>query len=273
VRRAAAVVVALLLTGCGGGAEDDDAAAGSAAESAAGAESASGAAADGNPVVDEDFPDPDVLQVDGTYYAYATNTATLNVQVATSTDLDTWEVSDTDALPALPSWVIPGKTWAPEVTQFGPDRFVMYTTTTNFDPTYQCIAVATATSPEGPFEVVGDGMLVCPADEGGAIDASTFTDDDGSRYLVWKNDGNCCSIPTRFYLQELSDDGLELVGEVTELGIRNDRSWEGAVIEAPTLLERDGTYYLFYSGGNFASAGYSVGYATSDSLRGPYEDS
>jgi beta-xylosidase len=254
----------LFLTGCGGSGGDDTGAAPSAAASA----SPSGAAADGNPVLDEDFPDPDVLEVDGTYYAYATNTATANVQVATSTDLETWEALAADALPELPSWVIPGKTWAPEVSRFG-DRFVMYATTTNYEPTLQCIAVATADSPEGPFQVVGEEMLVCPEDEGGAIDASTFTDEDGTPYLLWKNDGNCCGFDTWLYLAPLSEDGLTLAGPAVRL-VKQDQPWEGNLVEAPTLVQRDGRYTLLYSANDFGGEQYAIGYATADAVTGPY---
>ncbi len=262
MRRRSAVavaVLALLLSGCGGGGNEPS------AESS----STTGAEPDGNPVIDQDFPDPDLLEVDGTYYAYATNGNARNVQVATSTDLTSWEVLDTDALPKLPSWVIPGKTWAPEVTQFGPDSFVMYTTTTNFEPTLQCIAAATADSPKGPFEVAGDAMLVCPEDEGGAIDASTFTDDDGTRYLLWKNDGNCCGLDTWLYLAPLSDDGLALAGEPTRL-IKQDQEWEGNLVEAPTLVKRDGRYTLLYSCNDYGSDQYKIGYAIADAVTGPY---
>jgi arabinan endo-1,5-alpha-L-arabinosidase len=256
-----AAVAISVLTGCGSGDPGGDAA---ATSSAAGTP-----AAEGNPVIGRDFPDPDVLEVDGTYYAYATNANNRNVQVATSTDLESWEVLGEDALPDLPSWVVPGKTWAPEVTQLGPDQFVMYTTTTNFDPTLQCIAVATSDSPEGPFEVVGDEMLVCPEDEGGAIDAATFLDDDGTRYLLWKNDGNCCGLDTWLYIAPLNGDGLSLSGEPTRL-IKQDQPWEGNLIEAPTLVERDGAYVLMYSANDYGSDAYAVGYATADSPTGPY---
>lgn len=255
----AAAVLALLLSGCGG----------TGKEPSAESSSPTGGEADGNPVIDQDFPDPDVLEVDGTYYAYATNGNARNVQVATSTDLASWEVLGTDALPKLPSWVIPGKTWAPEVTQFGPDSFVMYTTTTNFQPTLQCIAAATADSPEGPFEVAGDAMLVCPEDEGGAIDASTFTDDDGTRYLLWKNDGNCCGLDTWLYLAPLSDDGLALAGKPTRL-VKQDQEWEGNLVEAPTLVKRNGTYTLLYSCNDYGGDQYKMGYATADAVTGPY---
>jgi beta-xylosidase len=258
--------LALALTACGGDGGTSGDASGETSSSSAGADTGS------NPVIDRDFPDPDVLEVDGTYYAYATNTATANVQVATSTDLETWEPLPDDALPELPSWVIPGKTWAPEVTQFGPENFVMYPTTTNFDPALQCIAVATATTPEGPFEIVGDEMLICPEDEGGAIDASTFLDDDGTRYLLWKNDGNCCGLDTWLSIAPLSDDGLSLAGEATRL-VQQDLPWEGNLVEAPTMVVRDGTYVLMYSCNDYGGEAYAIGYATADSPTGPFTKS
>ncbi|MEE6288198.1 glycoside hydrolase family 43 protein [Georgenia sp. MJ173] len=179
-------------------------------------------APDVNPVINDDFPDPDVLEVDGVYYAYGTNGNLRNVRVARSTDLASWEVLD-DALPQLPSWVIPGKTWAPEVTALEDGSYVLYFTATNLTPTLQCIGVATADVPEGPFEVVGDQMLVCPEGEGGAIDASTFLDDDGTRYLLWKNDGNCCSLDTWLYLAPLREDGSRWRGSRCGCSSRTSR--------------------------------------------------
>ncbi len=230
-----------------------------------------------NPVYSRALADPFILEHEGTYYAYGTKAFEANqFETASSTDLVNWE-SLPSALRGLPSWS-PGKAWAPEVFQIG-EKFVMYYTASApelenpFGDPSQCITAAVGDSPAGPLVDESEEPLVCQPELGGSIDATYFKDTDGTQYLIWKNDGNCCSIPTRFYLQELSEDGLELTGEVTELGIRNDRSWEGAVIEAPTLLERDGTYYMFYSGGNFASAGYAVGYATADNVKGPYKDS
>ncbi|QFG68700.1 glycoside hydrolase family 43 protein [Ornithinimicrobium pratense] len=220
-----------------------------------------------NPVLNDDFPDPDVLEVDGVYYAYATNGNSQNVRMARSTDLLTWEQLG-DALPELPSWVIPGKTWAPEVSAVG-DSYVLYFTATNYRPTLQCIGTAVSATPEGPFEVVGDGMLVCPEDEGGAIDAATFLDEDGTRYLLWKNDGNCCGLDTWLYLAPLASDGLSLEGPATRL-LKQDQEWEGNLIEAPTLVEREGTYVLLYSANDYGGQDYAVGYATAEDVTGPY---
>jgi arabinan endo-1,5-alpha-L-arabinosidase len=220
-------------------------------------------------VLDEEFADPDILQVEGTYYAYASAGNRKNVQVATSTDLLEWEQLDDDALPELPSWTIPGKTWAPEVTEVSRGQFVLYFTTTNFEPALQCIGVATATDPAGPFTVVGDEMLVCPEDEGGAIDASTFTTEEGL-HLVWKNDGNCCDEDTWIQTAPLTADGLALTGPPTRL-VKQTLDWEGLLVEAPTVVQRDGMYVLLYSSNYYGDESYNVGYASAPALEGPWE--
>jgi beta-xylosidase len=238
-----------------------------------------------NPVIDADFPDPHVINVDGTYYAYATTGGGKNLQASMSEDLVEWEML-VDPLPELASWSgltplfsdAPHKaTWAPAAAQMD-DRFILYYTTPALEmerpdgrPS-QCIGVAVADDPTGPFVDESEAPIVCQADLGGSIDSTYFLDEDGSQYLVWKNDGNCCGIETRFYIQELSPNGLELLGEPTDMGVANDTMWERNVIEAPTLIARDGTYYLFFSGNDFASAAYAVGYATAEDVLGPYED-
>ena len=221
----------------------------------------------GEPVIDSDFPDPDVLLVDGTYFAYATNDAQSNVQVATSTDLVTWRALP-DAFPELPDWVVPGDTWAPEVSRVG-DGYVLYFTAHSAVDDVQCIGTATSSRPAGPFTATGDGMLVCPADERGAIDASTFVDGDGARYLLYKNDGNCCGLDTWISAVALSSDGLALAGEPTRL-IRQDQEWEGDLVEAPTMVVRDEGYVLFYSANGYAGPDYAIGYATAAALGGPW---
>ncbi|MBG6215213.1 arabinan endo-1,5-alpha-L-arabinosidase [Cryobacterium sp. CAN_C3] len=220
-------------------------------------------------VLDQDFPDPDVLETGGVYYAYATNGSGFNVQVATSPDLKEWTTKAADALPVLPTWSRPGKTWAPDVSEQAPGRFVMYFTGARTSPQTQCIGVATASQPAGPFTPVGSAPIVCPEDEGGAIDPATFIDDDGSRYLVWKNDGNSRGLDTWLQIARLSDDGTALVGETTRL-LKQKQTWEGALIEAPTLVKRDGRYVMFYSANDYGGGAYAIGYATADALRGPY---
>jgi beta-xylosidase len=224
-----------------------------------------------NPIFRQDFPDPHVIEVDGTYYAYATNASGKNVQMARSTDLIHWEYLS-DAMPAMAPWAQLGGSyvWAPEVMQIG-DQFVLYYTARDKEADVQCVGVATADSPEGKFRDTNGEAFVCQTEQGGTIDAHPFRDGD-KLYLYYKNDGNCCGQPTYLYVQEMTPDGLGLVGEPVQL-VRNDTAWEGHVVEAPTMWKHEDQYYLFFSANNYGGFEYAVGYATCESPMGPCEDS
>jgi beta-xylosidase len=223
-----------------------------------------------NPILEEDFPDPFVLEADGRYYAYATNATGRRIQVSVSDDLVTWG-KPSNAMPRVVKWASSqnGLTWAPEVIEIG-STYVMYYTTRDVKSNKQCIGVATSEKPEGPFTDTTTGPLVCQAEEGGTIDASPFRDGD-NLYLYYKNDGNCCGLPTRIYAQHMAADGLSLVGE-PEVLITNDQGWEAHVIEAPTMWKHDGKYYLFFSANDYGNEKYAVGYALCESASGPCKD-
>jgi beta-xylosidase len=224
-----------------------------------------------NPVINTNFPDPFILKVDDTYYAYSTNSNSRNVPVATSTDLVNWDIGR-DVMPALARWVnLSGPdVWAPEVIQIE-DQFMLYYTARNRHTGRQCIGVAVSDAPGGPFRDTNEEPFICQTEIGGSIDASPFRDEDGTLYLYWKNDGNCCMMATYIYGQELSEDGLSLVGEPVEL-VRNDTLWEGLVVEAPSMWLHENAYYLFFSGNVYATEKYAVGYAVCETPLGPCED-
>jgi beta-xylosidase len=222
-----------------------------------------------NPVYDKNFPDPGVLRVGDTWFAYGTNDAVDNVPLLTSTDLVHWTLQN-DVLPAVGAWATGGNTWAPEVLRNDAGKYVLYYTARWSKADRQCIGTAVADDPRGPFEPSPE-PLVCQADEGGSIDASPYRHDDGSLYLYWKNDGNHIGEPTHLYAQRLSADGLTLTGDRVRL-LTNDKPWQGAVIEAPEMVRHDGKLYLFYSANAFDSDRYAVGYATCDSPLGPCHD-
>jgi beta-xylosidase len=231
-----------------------------------------------NPVIEADFPDPHVILVDDSYYAYATTNGTVNIQLARSNDLVHWEMLP-DALPDLPDWsgTTPERlTWAPDVAQVGVGFVLYYTAPALNAPAFQdeppqCIGRAVSDTPDGPFVDTSTAPLACQPELGFTIDPHYFRDADGTAYLLWR--GGCCGMPSKIYIQELADDGLSVVGEVRETGVRNDWPWEENTAEAPTLLLHDGTYYLLYSGNNPFGYLYAVGYATSKSVLGPYEKS
>jgi arabinan endo-1,5-alpha-L-arabinosidase len=225
-----------------------------------------------NPVLDQDFPDPDVLEIGDVYYAYATNANDVNIQSARSNDLVDWEMLG-DVLPTLPDWAVQsfGLVWAPEVFSPREGQYVLYFTARfaiGFDGV-QCIGIATGDDPSGPFSSSNPEPFICQTGEGGSIDASTFLDTDGQRYVLWKNDGNSRGGRSWLYIQETSPDGLTIQGEPRRL-LTADQRWEGILVEAPTLWWQDGKYYLFYSANAYNDRRYAVGYAVADNVLGPY---
>ena len=225
-----------------------------------------------NPVYKQDFPDPHVIRVGDTYYAYGTPPpgATSNIQVIRSTDLTNWEHLG-DALPVLPKWakLNLGLTWAPGVIQIE-NKFLMYYVARDKETDRQCIGVAVSDNPDGPFADPNDEAFICQGELGGSIDAYPYVDDDGKLYLFWKNDGNCCNLDVWLWVQELSPDGMTLVGEPVQL-IKRDQPWERPLIENPAMVEHNDQYYLFYSGNWWESHQYAISYALCETVTGPCE--
>jgi len=68
--------------------------------------------------------------------------------------------------------------------------YVMYySATTTADTSKHCVGAAKASSVAGPYKPVSDQPLICPLDQGGAIDSAVYNDN-GERYITWKVDGN-----------------------------------------------------------------------------------
>lgn len=231
-----------------------------------------------SPVHDGDFPDPFVLVVGDRAFAYGTQTGDVNVQVMESADLARWEHRG-DALPELPGWAGWGRTWAPSVLAWD-GSYVLYYTVRHEAAGRQCISVATASDPAGPFVDLSAEPLIFQAERGGSIDPSPFVDADGSAFLLWKSDDNAVGGVSSLWGAPLQADGLGLAREAVEV-LRHDAAWEKPLVEAPSLARvADETrgfggvprhrYVLFYSGGWWESDGYGVGYATGSTPLGPF---
>lgn len=207
------------------------------------------------PVFEQNFPDAFILSTGTEFIGYATNDGE-NVPMATSRDLVNWSfVRDAagkkrDAMPVMPAWVKPGFTWAPEVLKLG-SRYLLYYTANHRKQDKQCIGVAEASDPKGPFVDSRAAPLVCQFELGGSIDANSFRDKDGKLYLYWKLDGNRIGKPSALFGAPLSPDGLTLVGEPVDLKISDRDEWKQRVIEAPTMLRTPDGLALLYSGGYF----------------------
>jgi beta-xylosidase len=235
------------------------------------------------PVFKDNFPDPHVVLHNGEFIAYSTNDDT-NLPMLRSKDLINWSRvmhperpgKRLDGLPQLGAWAKEGYTWAPEVMKVG-NQWLLYYTAAHRSRNVQCIGVAAAANPTGPFVDTSSEPMVCQFDIGGTIDANPFRDADGKLYLYFKNDGNRVRQDTMLWGQQMSPDGLKVVGPAAALA-KNDKKWEMNLVEAPFMLRSPGGYQLFYSAAFFGwsererLSPYATGYAQCAGPLGPCTD-
>lgn len=231
-----------------------------------------------NPVWEGYLADPQVLCVDGVYYAYGTGPADENGRqfpVLRSDDFVTWTylggALESVADPAIRDY------WAPEVAHHN-GRFYLYYAGD------QKMRVAVSDHPEGPFK--DTGRLLFP-DEPFSIDGHPFFDPVSAQwYLFFAKDFFDQRVGTALAVVRLGEDMISTVGPVTtvlrafsdwQIYERNrtlyDQLWEAwHTVEGPFVVYRDGRYYCFYSGGNWQTPGYGVGCAVAENVTGPYRD-
>ncbi len=230
-----------------------------------------------NPVLDADFPDPSaILAADGYYYAYATQTLRdgewVNIQVARSADLVHWQHLG-DALPDKPAWARNTQDfWAPYVLRDG-DTYLMYYSATpdlcDEPERGHCLAIATSSSPAGPFVDRGLPLLLGIGFE--YIDPMVFDDPvSGKRYLYWGSGFQPIKV------QELAEDGMSFAPGSQPIDIIWPNPSKGAfprLVEAAWVIRHDEFYYIFYSGDNCCGpdADYGVMVARSRQPTGPFE--
>jgi beta-xylosidase len=187
-----------------------------------------------------------------------------------------------DALPTLAGWETEIDHWAPDVIRRNDGYYVMYYSGEAKEMVrHHCVGVAVSKEkdPRGPY-VPNETPLSCRLDQGGSIDPAGFLDKDGSRYVVFKVDGNSighggdCNngvpplVSTPILLQRVADDGFTPLGDAVPILDRDDT--DGPLVEAPNLILHGDTYFLFYSTHCFTDPKYDVRWATSKKITGPY---
>jgi beta-xylosidase len=233
------------------------------------------------PVFKDNFPDPFIAADQGELIAYSTN-AGINLPMLSSRDVVHWtwvtgaDGKRRDGMPELAPWVKEGFTWAPEVMKVG-GKWLLYYTASHRKRNVQCLGVAVADNPKGPFRDGSAEPLVCQFDLGGTIDANPFRDQDGKLYLYYKSDGNRVGKKTMIWGQRLSEDGLSVMGAPAAL-IEDDQKWEWKLVEAPTMVLSPAGHQLFFSAAfygwdpNERLSRYATGYATCAGPLGPCKD-
>jgi arabinan endo-1,5-alpha-L-arabinosidase len=233
-----------------------------------------------NPVLDADFPDPTVIRAsDGMFYAYATqgerDGTSINIQVARSVDLAAWERIG-DALPAKPRWASETQDfWAPHVSEHGGTYYLYYSAKPDAavrdTSRGLCLAVATASRPEGPFTDKGE-PLQCGRSFVN-IDPMAFDDPrTGKRLLYWGSGFGPIKV------QELAPDRVSFAPGSSPVDLIHtvptaDSTDYQRLVEGAWVTYRAPFYYLFYSGDNCCGprAHYAAMVARSRSATGPFE--
>ncbi|WP_402461516.1 family 43 glycosylhydrolase, partial [Isoptericola aurantiacus] len=221
-----------------------------------------------SPVLPGYYADPNIAQFGDTFYLYATSDGYSGwggqeFFVWTSQNLVDWERSDEpfltlDGADGDVPWAT-GNAWAPTITERD-GKYYFYFSGQNPDYGHKTIGVAVADDPAGPFTAEPEAMITNTEDvtSGQAIDPATFRDPEtGKYYLFWGNGSPVYA--------ELSDDMRSVKADtITRIeGLQNFR--EGLFVNY-----RDGQYHLTYSIDDTGSENYRVGYATSESVDGPW---
>ncbi|KAK5442012.1 hypothetical protein LTS15_011059 [Exophiala xenobiotica] len=232
--------------------------------------------------ISTNFPDPCLaLADDGTWYAFSTQTETINIQLASSPDFKRWNLHDGyDALPVLPTWAREyphAAVWAPDVNPRPDGTWVMYfAALTKSQPRKHCIGAATSPNVTGPYTPL-ETTLVCDLPGGGNIDPNLFQDPiNGQAYLIYKTDGNtighggACGntndpvAPTPLHLQLLNaTDLVTTIGDPIYLfSNMGDLKQDGPNVERPCLVFQESTYYLLYNAQCYAELNYRVDFVS-----------
>ena len=199
--------------------------------------------------------DPYILLEGDTYYAYGTHDAS-GIRCYSSNDLRAWK-DEGQALnkdnTSETQWF-----WAPEVYHIK-DKYIMYFSANEH------LYAATANSPKGPFVQVGSYQMESLIGNEKCIDSHVFIDEDSTAYIFFVrfNDGNC------IWQAKLSEDFITPVTGTLRKCFAVSQDWEnkmGRVNEGPNVIKSGRRYYLTYSGNDYRSQDYAVGYAYTSNI-------
>lgn len=222
----------------------------------------------GSPVLPGLWADPEIAVFGDTYYIYPTTDGYAgwggkDFYVWKSKDLVNWTKSEKpfltlDGEKGNVPWAT-GNAWAPAIIERDGKYYFYHS---GHNPTYDAktLGVAVADSPEGPFTAQPTAMITNTeaVKTGQAIDPGAFRDPaTGKYYLFWGNGEPLYA--------ELADDMVSLKpGTTAKIGGLADFR------EGLYIVERKGLYHLTYCIDDTGSENYRMGYATAESVDGPW---
>lgn len=230
--------------------------------------------ASSTPALAQDAPDPDVVRVGSTFYAFTTGTTwgnQIGIAKTAAADPRTGWTTVGSAFPGTPyngtagvaPWERNNTATSPGVIQLG-GRWLMFYDAVDIASGVSCLSVATASVVTGPYTDASHEPLECQTDLGGSIDPQPFLDpQSGTAYLIWKsNDGTTGNTsPSQVWSAPLTADGTRPAAAPTALFTIQSATypWQ-TTTDDPSMVFAGGSYYLFFSGGDYLSSYYPTGY-------------
>ena len=223
--------------------------------------------------------DPSVIEVDGKYAAFGTGEQGLYrgaVRVKASPDGLTW--TDAGAIgKGIPKWARetlgyqPLNIWAPSISRHG-DIFNLYYSLSSFGSNTSAIGLMTnasfdPTKPGEGWEDQGPVLTSNAVDDFNAIDPFRIDTSDGRAFLSFG------SFWSGIKLRELDPRTGKLLREDAPNIALAGR--QGGAIEASSILEHDGKFYLFVSFDQCCkgvASTYNIRIGRADRVEGPYLD-
>ncbi|MBL7699795.1 MAG: glycoside hydrolase family 43 protein [Chitinophagaceae bacterium] len=219
-----------------------------------------------NPVFKGWYADPEAIIIKNEYWIYPTYSDEYNKQVFfdafSSPDLVNWKKHERILDTSSVKWA-KRAIWAPAIVEKDDKYFLFFgANDIQSDNEYGGIGVAVSDKPSGPFKDYLGKPLIDKFHNGAQpIDQFVFKDKDGQYYIIyggWKH----CNIA------KLSNDFKTIIPfdsttfkEITPEGY----------VEGPVMFIKDNKYYFMWSEGGWTGPDYSVAYAVSDNLLGPFK--
>lgn len=218
-----------------------------------------------NPIINEDYSDPDVVEApDGSgYYMTASSfVCTPALPILYSDDLVNWEIINY-ALDAIePREFFDGTpkqgkgVWAPSLRYHDGLYYIVWG-----DPDFGVFKIS-ATDPKAKWS---KPELIIPGK--GVIDACPLWDDDGRAYIVNAWAASRAKFNSVLTLREMTPDLSQVIGR--PVMVYDGNSDGNHTVEGPKLYKRDGMYYIMSPAGG-VEQGWQIA-MRSDNIFGPYE--
>ena len=237
------------------------------------------------PALALDAPDPDIVLANGSFYAFTTGTSWGNQIAVAKTAFSDPQLGWTtlsgqptgssafaengDTAPPAP-WELNNTANSPGVFEYD-GKWIMFYDAEQRSSGYYCISVATASTVAGPYVDTSSGPLECQPSSGGSIDPQPFVDPaTGTPYLLWKSNDGSTSEASSVWSAPIASDGVSLSGSPTAIFTIASvpYPWQ-TTTDDPSMAYAGGSYYLFFSGGNYLADNYATGYILCSGPNGP----